>query len=134
MPKLNLPAQFFALLALLLLLSFGVHIWVLSGKDLPIFDNLIIRSYVVNALLAAIIFMLLYRFRQKLKNQIGFLFMAGSFLKFIFFFLLFYPTYKSDGDMSRLEFASFFVPYLICLFLETFFTSKMLKNLEESSK
>lgn len=134
MPKLNLPAQFFALLALLLLLSFGVHIWVLSGKDLPIFDNLIIRSYVVNALLAAIIFMLLYRFRQKLKNQIGFLFMAGSFLKFIFFFLLFYPTYKSDGDMSRLEFASFFVPYLTCLFLETFFTSKMLKNLEESSK
>lgn len=134
MPKLNLPTQFFALLALLLLLSFGMHIWVLSGKDLSIFDNLIIRSYVGNALLAGIIFLLLYRFRQKLKNQIGFLFMGGSFLKFIFFFLLFYPTYKSDGEMSGLEFASFFVPYLICLFLETFFTSKMLKNLEESSK
>ncbi|PWL39812.1 hypothetical protein DKG77_02990 [Flagellimonas aquimarina] len=134
MSKLNLPTQFFFLLALVLLVSFGVHILILSSKDLPLFDNLVIRSYVVNALLAAIIFLLLYRFREKLKNQIGFLFMGGSFLKFIFFFLLFYPTYKSDGDMSSLEFASFFVPYLACLFLETFFTSKMLKNLEDSSK
>lgn len=134
MSKLNLPTQFFFLLALVLVVSFGAHILILSYKDLPIFGNLVIRSYVVNALLAAIIFLLLYRFREKLKNQIGFLFMGGSFLKFIFFFLLFYPTYKSDGDMSSLEFASFFVPYLICLFLETFFTSKMLKNLEESSK
>jgi drug/metabolite transporter (DMT)-like permease len=134
MSKLNLPTQFFFLLALVLLVSFGVHILILSSKDLPLFANLVIRSYVVNALLAAIIFLLLYRFREKLKNQIGFLFMGGSFLKFIFFFLLFYPTYKSDGDMSSLEFASFFVPYLACLFLETFFTSKMLKNLEGSSK
>lgn len=134
MSKLNLPTQFFTLLTFLVLLSFGAHILILSSKDLPVFDNLIVRSYLVNVLLAGIIFLLLYRFRQKLKNQIGFLFMGGSFLKFIFFFLLFYPTYKSDGDMSGLEFASFFVPYLVCLFLETFFTSKMLNNLEESSK
>ncbi len=134
MPKRSLPTQFYLLLALLLLLSFGLHIWILSYRGLPIFDHLIIRSYVVNALLAAAIFFLLYRYRKKLKSQMGFLFMGGSFLKFIFFFILFYPTYKSDGEMSGLEFASFFVPYLVCLFLETFFTSKMLKNLDESIK
>ncbi len=134
MLKRSLPTQFYLLLALLLLLSFGLHIWILSYRELPIYDNLIVRSYVVNTLLAAVIFFLLYRYRKRLKSQMGFLFMGGSFLKFIFFFLLFYPTYKSDGEMSSLEFASFFVPYLACLFLETFFTSKMLKNLDESTK
>ncbi|WP_422349647.1 DUF6168 family protein [Flagellimonas sp.] len=129
MPNLNLPTKFIALLLLLLLLSFGAHLGILSLRDLPLFDNLIMLSYVVNAILAAVIFLLLYKFREKLKNQIGFLFMGGSLLKFVFFFLLFYPTYKSDGDMSGLEFAAFFVPYAISLFLETFYTSKMLKNL-----
>ncbi len=134
MPKLNLPIQFFLLLVFLLFLSFGIHILVLSTKSLPVLENLIVRSYLVNGILAAIIFSALYQFRERLKNQIGFLFMGGSFLKFIFFFLLFYPSYKSDGDMSGLEFASFFVPYAVGLFLETFYTSKMLKNLEESSE
>ncbi|TMU55023.1 DUF6168 family protein [Flagellimonas algicola] len=129
MPKLNFPTKFIALLLLLLLLSFGAHLGILSLRNLPLFDNLIVLSYVVNAILAAVIFLLLYKFKEKLKNQIGFLFMGGSLLKFVFFFLLFYPTYKSDGDMSVLEFAAFFVPYAISLFLETFFTSKMLKNL-----
>nr|WP_299171125.1 DUF6168 family protein [uncultured Allomuricauda sp.] len=134
MPKFNFPTQFLVLLIVLLLISFGLHILILSNKGLPIFDNLIIRSYVVNGLLAAIIFTLLYKFRQKLKNQIGFLFMGGSLLKFLFFFLLFYPTYKSDGDMSGLEFGAFFIPYAVALFLETFYTSKMLKNLEDDPK
>ncbi len=134
MPKLSSPTQFISLLAISLLLSFGLHILVLSNMGLPPLDNLIVRSYVVNGLLAAIIFMLLYKFRQKLKNQIGFLFMGGSLLKFLFFFLLFYPTYKSDGDMSGLEFGAFFIPYAVALFLETIYTSKMLKNLEGDSK
>ncbi|UII77561.1 DUF6168 family protein [Flagellimonas sp. HMM57] len=134
MSKRNLPTQFFILLVLSLLLSFGIHLFVLGSKDLPIFDNLIVRSYLVNGFLAAAVFILLNHFKEKLKNQIGFLFMGGSFLKFIFFFLFFYPTYKADGDMSALEFAAFFIPYAIALFLETFFTSKMLKNLEDSSK
>ncbi len=134
MLKLGFPAQFLALLIVLLLISFGLHILVLSQMEEPIFDNLIVRSYVVNGLLAAIIFMLLYKFREKLKNQIGFLFMGGSLLKFLFFFLLFYPTYKADGDMSGFEFGAFFIPYAVALFLETFYTSRMLKNLEVDSK
>ncbi|MEM7486376.1 MAG: DUF6168 family protein [Bacteroidota bacterium] len=133
MSKFKLPTQFFVLLVLSLLLSFGIHAFVLESKDFPIFDNLIVRSYLVNGFLAAVVFILLNHFKEKLKNQIGFLFMGGSFLKFIFFFLFFYPTYKEDGDMSALEFAAFFIPYSIALFLETFFTSKMLKNLEDSS-
>lgn len=134
MSKLNLLTKFILLLIVLLTISFGAHLFVMSAKGLPLFENLIVRSYVVNGILAVIIYGLLYRFRQKFKNQIGFLFMGGSFIKFIFFFLLFYPTYKSDGEMSSPEFAAFFVPYATALFLETYFTSKMLKSLEESNK
>ena len=119
-------------LVLLLLVSFAAHLLVLSAKEEPLFGDLIVRSYVVNGVLAAAIYGLLYRFRVKLKNQIGFLFMGGSLIKFLFFFLLFYPTYIGDGTMSRQEFAAFFIPYAIALFLETYFTSKMLKNLEKS--
>ena len=129
MSKINPIVQFLIVLTLSLGFAFLLHITVLNAKGLPQFDNLIVLSYVVNSILAAIIFIALYIFRGKLKNQIGFLFMGGSFLKFIFFFLLFYPAYKMDGEMSRLEFAAFFIPYGISLVIETVFTAKMLKKL-----
>jgi len=129
MSKINPIVQFLILLIFSLGLAFVIHITVLNYKRLPRFDNLIVLSYVVNCILAATIFVALYIFRGKLKNQIGFLFMGGSFLKFIFFFILFYPAYKADGEMSRLEFAAFFIPYGISLIVETVFTAKMLKKL-----
>jgi hypothetical protein len=129
MSKINPIVQFLILLIFSLGLAFVIHITVLNYKGLPRFDNLIVLSYVVNSILAATIFVALYIFRGKLKNQIGFLFMGGSFLKFIFFFILFYPAYKADGEMSRLEFAAFFIPYGISLIIETVFTAKMLKKL-----
>jgi len=129
MSKINPIVQFLILLILSLGLVFLLHITFLNQNGLPQFDNLIVLSYIVNSILAATIFVVLYIFRRKLKNQIGFLFMGGSFLKFIFFFLLFYPAYKADGEMSRLEFAAFFIPYGISLIIETVFTAKMLKKL-----
>ncbi|MBD0850569.1 DUF6168 family protein [Maribacter arenosus] len=129
MSKINPIVQFLIVLTLSLGFAFLLHITVLNAEGLPQYDNLIGLSYLVNSILAAIIFIALYIFRGKLKNQIGFLFMGGSFLKFIFFFLLFYPAYKMDGEMSRLEFAAFFIPYGISLVIETVFTAKMLKKL-----
>ncbi|MBT8301393.1 MAG: hypothetical protein KJO63_08695 [Maribacter sp.] len=129
MAKINPIVQFLVLLVLTLGIVFALHITVLNYKELPQFDDLIVLSYLVNGILAAIIFGALYIFRATLKNQIGFLFMGGSFLKFIFFFILFYPVYKADGEMSRSEFAAFFIPYGISLIIETVFTARMLKKL-----
>ncbi len=89
-------------------------------------------AYVVNALLAAFIFIAVYRFRETLKYYIGYLFMAGSFLKFLVFFLFFYPTYTADGKIDKLEFAAFFIPYLISLVIETYFMAKMGNALNEN--
>lgn len=123
-------SQFLIALIALLAIAFFTHVFLLENFGYYKFKNKIILSYVVNGVLAGLIFISLYRFRNKLKNYIGFLFMIGSFIKFIFFFLLFYPGYNADGDMNRLEFAAFFIPYVICLILETVFTARMLQKLD----
>ena len=108
--------------------TFAIHLLVLKFLELPLLENKIVLSYILNATLAIAIFGLLFKYRKKVKDNIGFLFLAGSFLKFIAFFILIYPSYKADGDTSKLEFAAFFVPYLICLFIET---SSLVKWLNE---
>lgn len=122
--------RFIILLTTIVTAVFILHILVLNYSNLPPFDNKIFLAYLLNYLLALGIYFLLYFYRIKLKNQLGFLFMGGSFLKFILFFIFFYPSYKSDGNINTLEFFSFFLPYLICLTIETSALVKLLKNLK----
>ena len=122
--------RFIILLTTIVTAVFILHILVLNYSNLPLFDNKIFLAYLLNYLLALGIYFLLYFYRLKLKNQLGFLFMGGSFLKFILFFIFFYPSYQSDGNINTLEFFSFFLPYLICLTIETSALVKLLKNLK----
>lgn len=113
-----------------LAVAFCVHIAVLSILNFALFENRILLSYILNLSLIISIFGVLYLFKEKYKSQLGFFFLAGSLLKFAVFFILFYPFYKQDGIISKLEFASFFVPYAIGLVLETISLSKWLNKLE----
>ena len=58
-----------------------------------------------------------------LKNRhvekLGFVFLSGSGLKFLLFFLLIYPVFNADGHLSSMEFASFFIPYGLITIMET---------------
>ncbi len=116
--------------AILLGIVFFIHLGALRALSLPIFDHRIVLCYLVNFALIIIVFGLLYLFKEKYKSQLGFLFLAGSFLKFIIFFIVFYPFFKMDNHISNLEFAAFFVPYSIGLILETISLSKWLNKLE----
>ncbi|WP_343486938.1 DUF6168 family protein [Allomuricauda sp. d1] len=127
----KLPLQFTMALLAALSTAFAFHILVLFLLDYPLWGDLLPLSYLINFLLAVGIFFGLYALRKKLSNSLGFLFMAGSLLKFAVFFLVFYPAYKSDAVIQRSEFAAFFVPYLIALVQETFFASKMLQKLDK---
>lgn len=122
--------RFIILLTASVAAVFLLHLLILNYNNLPLFDNKIVLAYILNYLLAIGIYILLYSFRIKLKNQLGFLFMAGSFLKFILFFIFFYPSYKIDGDINTLEFSSFFIPYIFCLLIETSSLVELLKNLK----
>ncbi len=128
MSKHKLLFTFYLSLVLLSLLVFCLHVLVLYILGFPLFDHMIVLAYLLNMVLALIIFSALYWFRVKYRDQIGFLFLGGSMLKFLFFFIAFYPFYNADGNMESLEFTSFFVPYFLCLFLETLFTARMLNS------
>ena len=130
----NLPIRFSLILFACLSTAFGLHLLILYAIDEPIWNNLMPLSYAVNYVMALGIFLLLFYLKEKLSNAIGFLFMGGSLLKFLIFFLVFYPSYKSDGKMQGGEFAAFFIPYLLALIIETFFASKMLQKMEVKSK
>lgn len=126
----NIFTNFTVKLIIVLVIAFGLHILFLKFIDKPLFENMILLSYLLNAVLAITIFGFLYKYREKFKNQIGFLFLAGSFLKFAIFFIVFYPVYKADGSTSGLEFSAFFVPYALALILETFSLVKWLNKFQ----
>jgi dolichyl-phosphate-mannose--protein O-mannosyl transferase len=108
-----------AILAGVVLLGFGLHLLTLAALGKALFANQIVWAYAANIALAALILGYLLKAPAKYQNSLGFLFMLGSFLKFAIFFLFFAPLYKSDGRIDNYEFSTFFVPYVLCLILET---------------
>ncbi len=115
-------------LFLLVCLVFGIHLTILHFLNFQLFDNQIVLAYVVNLLLAFLIFGSLVKLKAKFEHLLGFIFMIGSFIKFAVFFLFFYPIYKLDDSVNSLEAASFLVPYFICLIFETYYLVKLMNN------
>ena len=111
-----------------LTITLGIHIAILHFLESPLFENKIIFSYSVNTILAIIIFISLFKLRIKYLDLLGFIFMAGSFLKFGVYFIFFYPIFKRDGEISTLEAVSFLIPYILCLIIETFYLIKLLNK------
>ena len=124
----NSPLGFGLKLFVSLAIVFCAHISILYYLNFPLYENKIILSYVLNFILGITIYILLYKFRIKYLDILGFIFMAGSFLKFAIFFIFFNPIYKVDGVVTVLEATSFLIPYIVCLFFETFYLIKLLNN------
>lgn len=76
-------------------------------------------SYLMNVLLAALIYTVIIRLRKQHTEKLGFVFLIGSGLKFLCFFIFLNPVFKADGDLSNLEFATFFIPYALTTAIET---------------
>ena len=128
MKKTKTAIQFSGLLLLLLGLLFFVHLLVLHFVSFPLFENKITWAYSINYVLAVLIFITLTFLKDKVPDSLGFIFLGGSLLKFIAFFLVFNPSYKLDGGTSPVEFTSFFIPYAFCLIIEVIFLIKLLKD------
>lgn len=107
---------------------FGVHIAILDYLQHPLFKNLIVEAYLVNFVLAIFIYSSLFFLRKKYLDLLGFIFMAGSFLKFGVFFIFFNPYFKADGELLQLETTAFLIPYITCLIIETFCLVKLLNK------
>jgi len=119
---------FFIILTFGLLLVLVGHLVVLSLLNLPLFDSKIILAYSFNYIIACLTYIMLYKYRKKHTDKLGYFFLGGSTVKFLLFFILFNPYYKLDGDVSKLEFSTFFIPYGICLIIEVIALSVLLNN------
>ena len=129
MLKTNNPiVNYLSFLFSLTALTAGAHFYVLEQLHLPLFDNKIVLAYIINVSLVIFIYLGLFFLRKTQESNLGFIFMIGSLFKFGIFFLVFYPGYKSDGDIQILEFTTFSIPYAVCLIIETFFLSRLLNN------
>ena len=110
---------------------FGLHLLVLNFAELPLFGDKIVLSYAINVFLAIVVFIALFLLKERFKNQLGFIFILGSLMKFVLFFILFQPAYKADNVISTSEFFAFFAPYILTLVVEIISLSKWLKQMDE---
>jgi len=120
--------RFLLVLLSVLLLVFIIHLLTLDAFEYPLWSHKIVLAYLINFVLASIVVLVVQHSLKSQSAQAGFIFLAGSALKFLVFFLVFYPTYKKDGAMETIEFITFFVPYGVCLILEVLYLSKQLNN------
>lgn len=117
----------------LIVITTGVfvgHICVLNALELPLLDNKIVVSYLVNTVSAIIVFILLFALRNKFKNELGFIFLFGSVIKFGLFLLILFKPFYADGHLSKVEFFTFFVPYSFTHTIEIFSLSKWLNKIQ----
>ena len=115
---------FHLLLLLVLIPAYFVH------QHYYFADNLI-TLYLFNGLVAVLVVGSAFLFRKKHKDYIAFYFFGGTIIKSLLFFVLIFPQYKLDNDISRTEFLSFFVPYLLTLLVETISLVRLLNVLND---
>lgn len=111
-------------------LAYYAHCYVLESMQLYSEELLLGRAYLVNLILGLIIVSFLYILRFKYTSSLGFLYMGGSMVKFLFFFLFFNGSYRADDELTRIEFFSFFIPYVIILIAETLFLVRVFNELD----
>lgn len=119
---------FFIVLTTSLLIIMAGHLLVLSFLNLPLFESKIILAYTFNYIIACLTYIVLYKFRVSHTEMMGYFFLGGSTIKFLLFFIFFNPYYKLDGEVSQLEFTTFFIPYGICMIIEIIALSVLLNT------
>ena len=86
--------RFLGLMAVVLLLVFGIHLGILYWNQFPLFSDQIILSYSVNYAMAAILFLVIQRTLGTKASYAGFIFMLGSGIKFLLFSSFFIQNIK----------------------------------------
>lgn len=118
--------QLTGILVLLALLHMGF----LFARNNSIPFDLILMGYVINFAMAMGIYFAMVSLAKKQNKNLGFVFLFGSTLKFAVYFLIFNPLFMQDGSLSKLEFFTFFVPYIACLVVETLALVKLLREID----
>ncbi len=96
---------------------------VFSSQNIDIIN----LSYIFNAGFTFLFTVTIILLSNKYKYQIGFIFLVGSFVKTGIFLAL---IKLNNIEINKNVFLDFFIPYLICLILEVYYVSKILKSVK----
>lgn len=117
----NNVLNFHAWLVFTLTLSFLIHSFIVDSSHL-------ILLYSLNFSIAVFVYWIVFILRNKQKESLGYYFLVGTLIKFLVFFLIILPVFKEDDVVTKTEFFSFFIPYVISLFIETKFLISLLNS------
>ena len=126
----RIVSNFLIRLLVVTVMVFTIHVFVLNSFEPPLLNNKLVLSYSINTVSAILIFLLLFVLRHRFKNQLGFIFLFGSVLKFVLFILILYKPFYADGILSKIEFFTFFIPYFFTHVIEIFSLSKWLNKID----
>lgn len=111
-----------------IILVLGIHLFTLSQQGLPFWDHFLLPSYGFNIVITLIFFWVLLFISKNKNTYLGWIFLLTTALKFFFFFFLIYPLFTIDGEVQKIEFYNFFLPYSWCLVTEIHQLSKILNR------
>lgn len=116
--------QFTLLLLFVSGAAYMLHIW-LNRQYFEGPVALINFSYKFNIGITFIFTTSIILVRERLKEQLGFLFLASGFVKLgIFLFL----TKTTDLTISKSDFLHFFFPYVVCVIVEVYYVIKVINE------
>lgn len=120
--------RFMMLLSALLLVSFIVHYLILQNALAVLEPKLLIATYLALFVLTILIVGAIQKLQKNYFNQVGFLFLVGSMIKFALYFVILKPFYQHFELSKSNAFLVFFIPYLISLISEAVYVSKLLNS------
>lgn len=121
--------RFFLLLLVSSGLMYGLHLFVLDDYLPKVSYDLISFAYKFNIGFTLLFTTTIIAVSEKLKEQLGFIFLVSTFIKLALF--LFFIKF-SDFDLQKSVFLHFFLPYLVCIGVEIFYVIKILNSTNPS--
>ena len=110
--SLTIFSLFFLIAALLQFLAYQL-------LGITISETFVLPSYALQGIMGLLSLWILLRTAQTFQQQVAFIFMGLSFLKFGLYFIFFHPYLKADGLLTFIEKIDVIIPYFMALALET---------------
>ena len=118
--------RFFILFFWILIVTYFVHLWIINYFSIKSNIQVFNLSYIFNGITAFVLILVIILAKRRFKDQLGFIFLAGSFIKLGVFVAI---SSWNGIEMNRSVFLDFFIAYVICMLFEVYYVSKILKTI-----
>ena len=106
-------------------MSYGIHFFTYTSLYPKRSLELLNFAYKFNVGITLLFTTTIFLVREKLKEQLGFIYLAGGFIKLAIFFYLI----KTSGyEVNKYVFLHFFIPYVICVVVEIIYVVRILNR------